>query len=216
MKARKISVDKNITTPNRFAGGGYRQIRNDFSILAMAFAIIAEYDADVRWKEDAPAIRDAFARSAANSKVGSQQSFNEAKLRKQDLQDLLAGGGIAASGQPDRKASWDLIVDRVPLMARLEIAIQENLQPFIANEKDFKANQDAIVHEANMVAAIGEILTQEGMEESEEDDYNEHARLMKQASRDVLSAIDLGSYDNAVKAVGSINKACSNCHADWR
>ena len=72
------------------------------------------------------------------------------------------------------------------------------------------------MHEASIVAAIGEVLVQEGMEESEEEDYTVHARSMKQSALDVLAAIELDNYDNAANAVAAITKSCADCHADWR
>ena len=86
----------------------------------------------------------------------------------------------------------------------------------VANEKQFQSNRDAIQHEANMVAAISEVLTLEGMLDSEEQDYSMHAENMKQAAQDLRSALELGNYQAGSKAVGVIGQACSQCHADWR
>ena len=79
IKAIKLTVDKDITTPTKFASSGFKKARKSFSMLAMLFAITAEYDGDVRWKKDAHNLRDVFARSAGNAKVGTIQVYNEGR-----------------------------------------------------------------------------------------------------------------------------------------
>lgn len=216
VKAIKIDLDKEITSPNAFASGGFKKARRQFSMVAMLFAIVGEYDGDVRWKGDAPKIRDAFAHSARNCKVGSIQAFNEAKQRLLDLQDIISGGSFAGSSAAEPKANWGALVDRGPLMQRLEIAQQSRLQPAVGNENEFRANKETIVHEANIVAAIAEVLIQQGMPEAEEEDYAMHAKNMKQAAHELIDAVKLDSYESAAKAVGAIGQACSKCHENWR
>ena len=217
VKAIKLEVAKNVTTPNKFASSGYKRARKHFSILAMTFAIIAEYDGDVRWKKDAAELRDAFARTAANSKVGTIQVFNEAKMRKTELEDLVGGASLTfAKKAESKKADWYEVADRAPLMQRIETSHQAKMQPWTAAEADFKANKDALVHEANIVAAIGEVLIQEEMEDGAEEDYAVHAIQMKKAALDIIDAVKLDSYEQARKAVGVIGQSCANCHSDWR
>ena len=216
IKALKIQVDEDITTPTKFAGNGFKQARKNFSILAMLFAIAAEYDGDVRWKENAHNLRDLFARSAGNAKVGTIQVYNEAKLRKQDLQDVVGGAAFSAVKESERKADWSSVLDRSPLMQRLELAQQTKLQPWTANEGEFKANKDQLVHEANMVAAMGEVLIQKGMEDGDEADYAAFAKQMRDSALEIISAGKIDNYDQARQAVGAIGQACSNCHNDWR
>lgn len=217
VKAIKLEVTKNVTTPNKFASSGYKRARKHFSILAVVFAIIAEYDGDVRWKADAAELRDAFSRTAGNSKVGTIQVFNEAKLRKTELEDLIGGASLTfAKRAESKKADWYEVADRAPLMQRIETAHQAKMQPWTAAEADFKANKDALVHEANIVAAIGEILIQEEMEDGAEEDYAVHSIQMRDAALNIVDAVKLDSYEQARKAVGVIGQSCANCHSDWR
>src|SRR5205823_9188307 len=74
IKSLKQQVDKEVMTLSDFKSGGNKLARRDYSLLAMLFAIASEYDGDVRWKKDAAATRDAFARSAANFKVATDQA----------------------------------------------------------------------------------------------------------------------------------------------
>lgn len=216
IKAIKLAVDRDVTTPTKFTSRGYKLGRRHFSIAAMLFAVIAEFDGDVRWKKVAAHARDDFARSAANCKVGSQQAYNEAKVRKQDLQDLIGGGQIDTSGDASPEAEWDKVCDRAPLMQRIEMAHQGKLTPLLSNEGDFKANKSEILQEAYMVAVVAEVLKQEGMEDGDDDDYAGYSDKMKKAALDIVDGVKNDNYESARKAVGIIGQSCSECHELYR
>src|SRR5688572_5840829 len=91
VKDLKLQIDKEVTTASDFAGKGHKLARRDYSVLAILFGIAGEYDGEVRWKKEGPIARDAFGRSAANFKVGTPQAYQEAKVRKDELTDLVGG-----------------------------------------------------------------------------------------------------------------------------
>ena len=218
VKATKKDVDKDVTTPTDFAGKGYKVARRHFSTLAMLFAIAGDYDGDVRWKNDAPTARDLFARTAANAKVGTQQVYNEAKLRKGDLQEMVGGGGLPNKGgdAAEAKVVWSKVCDRSPLMQRLEMSMEPKLQPWTADKNNFKANKEQILHEAQIIAAIGEVLMKEGMADADGAEYKAFCEKLKKAALDVVDAVKLDSDDNARKAVGEISRSCTSCHENYR
>ena len=215
VKSIKLSVDKDVTTPTEFAGKGYKEVRRSFTILAMLFGIIGEYDADVRWKSDAPTVRDLFARTAANAKVGTQQVYNESKLRKGDLEELLSGS-LSAKGNAEAKVVWNTVCERSPLMQRLEIAHDSRLAQWTASKAEFNSKKEEILHEAQLVAAMGHVLMQEGMDDADADDYKSWCQSLKKAALDIVDAVKLGNDDQARQAAGQISKACSDCHDKYR
>lgn len=215
VKAINVRVETNVTAPGPFAGRGYRLCRTDFSMVASLFAIAAEYDGDVRWKSTAPGIRDLFARTAANCKVGTTQVYNEAKLRRTDLKNLIGGGNVEAN-PGEAKNNWEAICDRSPLMKRLDSAMATRLQPWTSNANEFKSNLAQTKHEAQIVAALSVILQQEGMEDSGDDFYDDFCKRMYTSARQIVEACDKGDDEAARKAVGEINKACSECHENYR
>jgi hypothetical protein len=215
VKTLKLATDQSVTTPTKFAGGDYRTVRRDFSILAMLFGIVAEYDGEVRWKDSAPAARDLFARTAANAKVGTQQVYNEAKQRRDQLGDLLNGVRIEnQSSEP--KTNWSEAVSRAPLMQKLEAVYQSKVLPWTGNPGDFKANADELKRHAEIVAAVAEVLKQEGMEDASDSEYTQHCDHMKQAALEIVGAIKENNQDQAAKAAGQIGQACSQCHELYR
>ena len=170
VKSLKLDVDRVVTTPGDFAGRGHKVARVDFSLLSVLFAIIAEYDGDVRWKESAAAARYRFSRTAANLKAGGAiQVYNESKQRKQDLDDLIRGSRLPAAA--DDAAGWDGLVDRTPLMQLLESRFESNLKQWTASKAEFRANRDDVRHEAELTAALGRALVQPGMDDAEESEY---------------------------------------------
>ena len=216
VKAIKLNVDKSVTTPSEFAGRGHKQVRRDFSILAAMFAVIGEYDGDVRWKKMGPAARDLFARTARNTKAGGNtNTYNEAKQRKADLQDLLGGAALQAEAE-EADADWSAICDRGPLMQRLDRGVEGKLSGWTSSEAEFKANLEDVRHEAEMVAAMSEILTKEGMPEADDEEYASFAKRMKTAAMEIASAVKLDNYDQARKAAGDVKKACTECHEFYR
>lgn len=216
LKAIKLKVDADVTTPSKWNGGGYEECRRHFSIAAAMFGIISEYDGDVRWKKEAPYLRDVFARSAANAKVGTPQSYNEAKLRKQDLTDLVGGATIAITGTPEPKTDWGATVDRAPIMQRIDMGQQEKLNAAVANEAAFKSNKEDLLHEAAMFAALAQILKQETMPDGTDESYVEFCDELLNGSTMILDAIKLDSYDQANKGSVMINTSCTNCHDLYR
>lgn len=215
IKAIKLATDKNITTPQDFAGRGYKEIRRDFSVLAMLFAIINEYDADVRWKRDAAAARDIFSRTASNAKAGNNNVYNESKKRKDELQDILNGAALAEKAESEDN-NWETIADRSPLMQRLEAAQEKKLAKWTSSADAFSEEIEGVLREAELVAAIAEVLTREGMEDGDDETYAGFANLMKRSALDVVAAVKSNNAEQARKATGEIAKACSDCHDNYR
>jgi hypothetical protein len=215
LKRIKLDIDKEVTTPSKFAGRGYLRARKLFSIAALMFGVINEHDGNVRWKEDAAAARDVFARTAGNAKVGTIQVFNEAKLRQQELADLVNGSKLTIeANEPEN--DWSKIVDRSPLMQRLESGFQGKIQPMTANKASFSDNSEDLYHEAQIVAAIAEVLIKDGMPDGGDDDYKEFCETMKKSAVEIVDAIKLNNYDAARTAAGNISQACTQCHEYYR
>ncbi|TWU58641.1 hypothetical protein Poly51_14200 [Rubripirellula tenax] len=214
VKRVRLHFDSIVTTPGAFNSGGYQDARLDLTVLATLFAIIHEHSADVRWKSDAPAARDLLARTAFNCKAGSTQVFNEAKLRKADLQDLVSGTGLnSRDAEPENV--WTEIADRSPLMEYAERLIGS----LEGNSRDAAAiaeNVDAVRRDAELISALGEVLTKEGMDEADDDDYANLSRAMISESKQVVAAIERADFDGARSGVSLIRGRCDACHEQYR
>jgi hypothetical protein len=216
IKGLKLQVDKEITTPTDFAGKGHKLARRDYSLLAMLFAIASEYDGDVRWKKDAPAAREAFARSAANFKVGTVQAFAEAKARKDELAELVGGSAPFAGKQVEPKPQWGQVAGRDTLMQYLETAWEPRLKPLLGDKGQFTAKSDQVLRDAELFAAIGEVLAKEGMRDAEDTDYKALCNRLRDGSKQIIDAVKTKNFEQASSASGIITKACAECHENYR
>lgn len=213
VKESKSRVDGIITTPAKFASGGYAEARKEFTLLGSLMGIIAQYPEEIRWKNSAPYARTVFARMAANCKVGTQPVYNEAKLRQQDLQDLLKGTKL--NGNPE-ETQWADTADRGPTMQILEWALRENLAPHTNNEDNFSNNLDEITKYAELVAVYGQILQFEGMTDADDETYAQYSAAMVSAAKETLKAVKSKDAELARTAVSKIDQSCNKCHETYR
>jgi hypothetical protein len=209
------NVARLTKTPSEFKGGGYKECRRDFSVLATLFAVTAEYDGEIRWQDVAPALRDLFARAGHNCKAGSDQTFQEAVQRRQDLVDLI-GGTRPKTKEAERKADWSKVADRPPLMQRMNIAHEDRLTKWLANKSEFKAHHDEVRHESQLVAAIADVIGREGFEYWDDEKYAKCAQDLRQAAAEVSVAVETENFEQAQQANNRMTKSCADCHEDFR
>lgn len=204
-----------VASPTTFKGGGYDQARRSFSMLAVAFGVIAAHDQDVRWKKDAATARDLFARAGFNCKTATDQGFNESKLRIDDLQTMLNGSPPAGKPDRDEDFTWSQAAARPALMARLEEA-EKKIAAGLSSSAELTKNQATVFHEAEIVAAIGEVIGLPDFEYHDDESYLEISHAMRDSAVRVRDAAMKKDYDAARAAAGGISKACSSCHESYR
>lgn len=214
IKRMRLHFDSIITSPGEFRSGGYQTARLDLMVMATLFAVINDYQGDVRWKDQAAAARDLLSRTAFNCKSGDTQVYNEAKQRKIELQDLVSGSGLT-SRDADAENDWSMIADRSPMMEYAEQLI-ESLE---SNSRDVAAvqeNADSVRRFSELIAVVGEVITKEGMDEADDDDYVKLSRDMITEARNVVEAIERTDYETARAGVSAIRGRCDACHEQYR
>lgn len=214
VKRIKLEFDGVVTTPGAFNSGGYLDARLHLTVLASLFAVINQHSAEVRWKDQAAAARDLISRTAFNCKAGSTQVYNEAKLRKGDLQDLVAGSGLA-SKDAEAETDWTMIADRSPLMEYAELVI-ESLEDGARDEATIKKETDLVKRNSELIAVLGEILAQEGMDDADDDDYAQLSRDMSNDGKAVTAALGRGDFEAVRVGVSKIRQKCDACHEQYR
>ncbi len=215
IKSLQIAVQKSVTTPGRFSGGGYQDVRRQYTELATLFAVISDYDGKVRWKKEAPIARDAFARAASNAKVTSIQAYNDAKLRKQDLEELVRGGTLTTAKPVSKKNDWSRICDRGPLMERFTGCFDDGLMVW-TSLSEFSKNKLNIKREAELLKLFAVVLQQEGMEDAGDDDYDAYCKQLGTAADKVIQAVRNDDATAAREATSAVGKSCTACHDDYR
>lgn len=215
IKSYRLSVAANVKSPGVFNGGGNRNLRKEFGIVAAMFGIAAEFDGPVRWKEEAAGARDAFARAARNAKAADSNTFKESRARSQDL-DLLINGEKVEFETPAEDFRWSDICERRAIMSRLKDAQLERIKPWTANQAEFDRNKDNVLREAEIIAVLAEIIQKENYEFYDDDDYLAFCDQMQRHALDVVAAAKDGNLAEAQRAAGEVAKTCDACHEGYR
>jgi hypothetical protein len=215
VKGIKQNLDQSLSSLRRFLGEGRLRCRDDFALLAFLFAVVHEYQGDIRWKRDARAASGVFAKASADCAESSPAAYEQAKQRRADLQDLLDGNSLPGSTGAMAN-DWPRIVDRSTLMKRLQSAEQERLLPSTAHVGELAKHRDTVIHEAEMVAIIGEVLLQPDMEYADDEEYAGLAATMRDAASRIVEAAGQGDAEQARASAGQVSQSCSACHDTYR
>ncbi len=215
IKAQAQPLAAAVQTPTGFKGGGYKVAREDLTLLAVLFGVIAEYDGTVRWQKEAASLRDLFGRAGFNCKVGTDASFNEAKVRSQDLTDLIRGGTVETR-PAESGATWPEVANRPPLMKRMEVSLRDRIGPWTAAQADFKKNQNALIHEAELLLALCRVIKSDGYEYADDTSYREYVDALERQCGEIITAAKNGELQQAQSAASQMNKTCDACHGDFR
>ncbi|MCA9132013.1 MAG: cytochrome c [Planctomycetales bacterium] len=215
VKGGKLRLDRLVTTPAAFIGGGYVQARKEFSLQALLFAIVESYPQRVRWKNSAAVARERFARVAANTLAGSADAYQEARNRLLDLNDLLSGAALESATAPP-PIKWSQLIDRVPMMQLLEWAHEEQLAKMVANENQFAENADRLQRYAELIAVLGKVALDEDMPDAADDDYAALAKEMIAHAQDIVRAVQTNNPQLARAASGQLGQCCTRCHDSFR
>jgi hypothetical protein len=214
VKRLLLQLEQDVTTPIKFKTD-YQKVREAYSLLSMWFAIIFEYEGEVRWKQAAAMVQPACWRAAANARTDGEQAYQYARLRKEELQELVRGGSFGDAEKPIEAVDWSQVIDRVPTMLQLESSLN-NLKTLTASKGDFEGGLEDILQQASVIAVIGKVLAEEEMEGGDDEDYRGLAGEMTKSAQNLLQACKLKDFDSAGKAINQIEQSCNKCHEDWR
>ena len=214
VKSLQQELNQLVTTPVIFQTK-YDEVNKRFEMLSMLFAIIRQYDGDIRWNEQAPAAQVLFQKAAVASRNGAAKGFQYCKARKEDLQELVRGGSIVSNEQVPESVDWETAANRSPIMEQLEVTNDE-LKKMTSSESEFKSNTATIYHQSNLLAAMAKVIIQNGMPDAEEEGYVEFGRQMETASMQLKSAVKLNDFQSASTAANAVSKSCADCHDEWR
>ena len=216
VKRWQQDLEEKVTTPVKFKTT-HQEISDQFSMLAMWFTIISQYESDVRWNESADSVRAAFMDASVKSRGTDMSAFQNAQRRTEDLTRLVRGEKFPDEpGATEEVDDWSMIVDRNPIMTRLELSVSEELKQATASEKDFKNAIDVVMHEAGIIAATSRVLQLPEMLDADDEDYAAYSQEMLDAALEMKAAAVAKNLDDVNSALNRINQACTNCHGDFR
>jgi hypothetical protein len=216
VKAQAGPLAEVTKTPSVFKGGGNHPARVHFTELAMLFGIISQYEGDVRWKKDAGGLREIFRRAGANCKVGTENSYKEAHQRSDDLAQVITGAKTELP-KPDPDAKWVEVANRAPLMVRMgKEGYSPRIKAWTSDKGEFSKNRNALLEEAQIVAAIAHLIQDSSYEFADDETYLGYAKELEKQALEIAEAAKAGIFERAQSAAGQLNKACSTCHEGYR
>ena len=215
LKNLSISLSQVVSSPGKFKSGGNREVRQIASMIAVMFGVIAEYKGEVKWKGFAKEARDAFAQCAQSSSTTSTQAFQQAKNRKEDLQQILGGGPFEAPIKANPDFEWSSVADVSELMKRLKTSYREKIKPWVSSEADYRKNNRDLMREAAIVAVIAEVLKKESMENADNDDYVEFSNSLRDGALMILNSKTTMDQSMATKGAGMMDQSCQACHGEY-
>lgn len=216
VKRLSQSLAGSVTSPSAFKGGGYKDARRELSELAVLFAVTAQYQGAARWQDTAAGMRDLLSRAAAHLKVGSDATYREAVARRDDLAELVRGARPQVPVADAVVDDWSQVSARPPLMQRLNIAHQERLTKWLADEPTFRRQRDEVAHEAQIVALLADVIRRNRFEFSDDETYVGYAGMLGDAASEISAAGKSGDFGRARDAAGRATNACADCHDGYR
>lgn len=215
IKLQAIAAAQAAKVKGKFKSESYKDARVQFSVLATFFGVIAIYDKEeVRWKEHAAGFRDELAKVGFLCKEGNDASQAAAADQSALLGELIGGQKIASPKGASGTVPWPNVAEMYPLMKRLQIAQMTTLKPFTASEAEFKSNQEKIVHECHIIAALATMIAD--AEFNEEEGYHNIAIQMQQQALMAAQSAKQGDFTGTQQAVTGIAKSCTDCHAKYK
>jgi len=190
-----------------------------FHMISIVFGLMAAYDKpnDIRssWRAAAAGLRDQFARVASHVDRDGGKAYAEARVRAEELAALILGETINAEPDEEQQFQWSRLCDRSVIMRRLEMADRALTQGTSA-EAVFRDEPEGLLHEAEIVAAFGELIVQEAFVDWDDDTYRGYAATMQQEALTLRKAVQQADYETAGRAAKAITQSCSTCHEDYR
>ncbi|HEY1066917.1 MAG TPA: hypothetical protein VGE52_12430 [Pirellulales bacterium] len=213
IKTLASEIANSTKAKGKFKSSGYKDAEVQFANLAVLFGVVAAYDGEVRWKAQAGAARTLAAKVGFLCKQGSDESYDAAKNEGETLTALVRGDKVELEEGDGSTPPWPSVAELGPLMKRLDKAL-EVVKPMAADKAAFDADPAKFAREAGLISMIGRVI--QDAEYNPEAEYKNFAAAMESAAGLAVQAGKQKQYDAAREAIGRIDKACNDCHGQFK
>jgi cytochrome c556 len=202
-------------TPAVFKSKGREQAQTVFTELSTLFAVIGQYDGDVKWKKDALGWRTKLAHVANNCKTSSDAAFKGAQVAVGDLKNLLNGQNVDVP-KAEGEFEWGKEILRSSLMKRFETARTERLGAWTSDKSAFTKNKDNLLKEAQILAMLAKVIREPTFDNGDDEAYLKYASEFQKECQALVDAVKTDNQPNAQSALSRISKSCDSCHGEFR
>jgi len=208
-------IARTVLREGAFKSEGHRLCQRDFRLLAIWFGVVVEFEKEVRWQQNAGAMRAYLLATAEICEEGNDKSLAAAQEASEVLAELMRGQSPTLPS-PSGANSTEEAADLGDSMQRMKLASEEKIAPALVRGREFRKGRNEIAHEAQILAALARVVRQEGYEYSDDEVYFEYAQQLQQAAVDLAEAAKSGNFEAAEQASEQVKQSCVNCHEDYR
>ena len=184
------------------------------SMAAMAH-IATMHPEEVRWKENAAAIRTLSAEMVSEPLKRGAASQRKLQGAFESIEEILQGSTPAELPEIDESAGFLDVADFGDLMKRLEAA-QNWLTVNVGSEEALKEKKEEAAHEAHVLAALAQVIADEGYGYSDDEEFLGHSEPMRDAALKIAEATESGDFAEVEAGLSRIMKSCTECHSYLR
>lgn len=189
-------------------------VRDTLVELARWFDLAGQLPGEVRWKNLAKSASARFAKLANNAEPGGNAAAQAAESGNALMVELIRSGSASLDESAIATgASWS---DLGPLMRRMEMSHRERVSPALASDKEFSAQSEEIAHEGSVVAALARIIQADSYGFSDDSGFAAYSQHLLKAETNLHQAATQGDRAAAQAAWDAAEKACNDCHGDYR
>ncbi len=187
--------------------------RIDLGILAIVLAILDDYDQTSRGKSRLAEVRGQIEAARAAFQDNSQ-FYQSTRLASALVTDLIRGN--LPPSDTARAVDWSEIADRGIIMARLETALHDRLAKAIASSAGKQPDLATLLHEAQVVAALGQVLSQNGLADAADETYVDYCRRLTSTATNFARQLDAVDPDQLTRSAQQLEQRCTDCHDEYR
>ena len=188
--------------------------RDALAELARWFDVVGQYPGEIRWKSLAKSAAAQFSKLANSAEPGGKSATEAAERGASLLNELIRSGG--ADLDSSAIAAGNSWTDLGPIMRRMELSHREKVSPQLANDKDFSAASESLMHEGAVVAALAKIIPSDSYGFGEDAGFASYAQMLANAQIQLRDAAERGDRAAAQAAWDAAEKSCNDCHGDYR
>ena len=163
-------------------------------------------------QEEVRLVRD---RSKASLKEPGTYNANYKNLAVDgSVMAALAGTVATDVKKPAPTRPFHETASREGLMKRIHNA-KDWMRVNIDTEAKLKSQNEVVVHEAMMIAALGKVVTTNGYPGSDEADYQKFANTLITSAREAAVAARDQDFQKFTVSTKKMTTACNQCHANY-
>ncbi|MGE3315130.1 MAG: hypothetical protein AB7O26_08425 [Planctomycetaceae bacterium] len=193
----------------------YKDVQVLGSTLAAIGEIAAEHPDAVRWKRNALHVREIGSSIESSADKTGGDAYRATKASYDALTGLLDGNSAAGLEEPPARGGFSEFADRGGLMKRIESGFRW-LKKEISSESSLQANSAKVVHEAEILAALGRAIEGNDYASADEADYAAHAKAFIEAAVEMSKAGSASQLPALIDARDRVQKKCDECHSAYR